>query len=476
MKSILVGNGIDIQFGGKAYSNTFIMNRIMFNVRTGKYSSLFNNMVSESNIENIFKGLIGYANTILSGKYDNLPQKEISDAVHDFKKRFTGKSEFKRYKEIPLEDWFLMLQLFFVDNPDLINQINATKQGFEQMVLDAIFNDGCIQSIYKSVGKKVRKFFNSFDKIFTLNYDNNIEMLCGKEVYHLHGSFSDWADSVNPHTFQGFCRNTSSLSVVVHGFEHCYCNALLHYSGIMKYRHAESNRILNQTICELREQKKNGNPEYSKSLANAKALFPNNASSMESFVDYSNPVLSSNYHFTDFQNLTGELHIIGISPQNDSHIFCCINESNISKVVYYYYDNSNPHLPINKPVEYKKVNDLWNSLDAERPRYNCKVENIPNTEPVAKYIELLNSLSFDPISPKEIEDEMRSIPAFISDPLCREALALMDSQKELKSKKDENELRKQLLSISQIALREGIYPTAFLLMIVNYMNSHKNEL
>lgn len=32
MKSVLLGNGINIQFGGKAYSNDFIMKRIIFSV------------------------------------------------------------------------------------------------------------------------------------------------------------------------------------------------------------------------------------------------------------------------------------------------------------------------------------------------------------------------------------------------------------------------------------------------------------
>ena len=472
MKSILVGNGINIQFGGKAYTNAFIMSRIILNVRTGKYSTLFNNKVSESDIEGIFKGLMDYANNILSGKYDNLPQKELSEAIHDFKRRFSKKGGFKLYKEIPLEDWFLMLQLFFVDNPDLISQLNTTKQGVEQMVLDAIFNDGRIQSIYESMTKKTHRFFNSFDQIFTLNYDNNIEKLCDREVYHLHGSFSEYADSVNPQTFQGFCRGSSVRSVIVPGFEHCYCNALLHFSGMMKYQYAEGNRILNQTICELREQKRSDSPEYSKSLAKSKALFSNNASFLEPFIDYSNSVISSNYHFTDFQNLTGELHIIGISPQNDSHIFRCIDNSSIDKVVYHYFGDTSPHLPLNKKVENRSVQDLWESLDAKRPKYNRMVK-IPDIESATKQIELLNTLLRDPVSMKEIHDELKNTPSFISDPLCREALAQMDSQKLPGLPKDKIRLEKELLSIGQIALREGILPSAFFLMIINYLHSNK---
>ena len=32
-RTVLLGNGINIQFGGKAYSNRFILSRIIFNAR-----------------------------------------------------------------------------------------------------------------------------------------------------------------------------------------------------------------------------------------------------------------------------------------------------------------------------------------------------------------------------------------------------------------------------------------------------------
>lgn len=35
--------------------------------------------------------------------------------------------------------------------------------------------------------KPVKRFFKSFDSIFTLNYDNNIEKLTNKTIYHCMG-------------------------------------------------------------------------------------------------------------------------------------------------------------------------------------------------------------------------------------------------------------------------------------------------
>lgn len=59
MKSVLLGNGINIQFGGKAYSNNFIMQRIIFNAKANKYDPLFNreNFILTASIKSGLSGL-----------------------------------------------------------------------------------------------------------------------------------------------------------------------------------------------------------------------------------------------------------------------------------------------------------------------------------------------------------------------------------------------------------------------------------
>ena len=44
---------------------------------------------------------------------------EVKRAVMEFKAQNAEGSKFEHYYEIPLEDWFLLLRLFFLDNPDL---------------------------------------------------------------------------------------------------------------------------------------------------------------------------------------------------------------------------------------------------------------------------------------------------------------------------------------------------------------------
>ena len=45
MKYVLIGNGINIQFGGTAYSNYFILERII-----GGYAKLFDNSITGEDI------------------------------------------------------------------------------------------------------------------------------------------------------------------------------------------------------------------------------------------------------------------------------------------------------------------------------------------------------------------------------------------------------------------------------------------
>ena len=58
MKSMLVGNGINIQFSNAAYSSEFIIKRAYFNSLQGKYDSLFNNEISgKERVNHFFRGI-----------------------------------------------------------------------------------------------------------------------------------------------------------------------------------------------------------------------------------------------------------------------------------------------------------------------------------------------------------------------------------------------------------------------------------
>ncbi len=53
-----------------------------------------------------------------------------------------------------LEDWFLLIHMFFLKNNELTDNISSAIQGFERLILDAIYNGGKIQELYLRMSKK----------------------------------------------------------------------------------------------------------------------------------------------------------------------------------------------------------------------------------------------------------------------------------------------------------------------------------
>ena len=192
-KSILIGNGININFGGNAYTNNYINKRIRFNARGNRYAPLFNGEISGDDIANIFGKLAIWANNISDGKYDAIIPEDENSILEDFKRRYNWK--LSHYYEVGLEDWLFILRVYFLQNSDIAENWSSAKQGFERMMLDAIWNDGDIQKLYKTMGKPVKRWLLEFSNVFTLNYDNNIENLIEYTLkpvcrYYFHATIS----------------------------------------------------------------------------------------------------------------------------------------------------------------------------------------------------------------------------------------------------------------------------------------------
>lgn len=464
-KSVLLGNGINIQFGGKAYSNRFIMSRIVFNARCDKYDSLFEGTLSGKEIEQLFRGLLPTANAVLDGKYDEVDtdEDEIKEAIEEFKAQNAERGKFEHYYDIPLEDWFLLLQLFLLDNADLTDMWKASKQGFEWIILDAIYNDGKLQEVYHKMKKTVKRFFESFDSIFTLNYDNNIELLTNKTVYHLHGDYSVLTDSENPETVQGFLNTQKGQIVMNPEYPQCYCNALLNFSGCQKYKEAQNKLRSIEILRNLRQLYETDINAFRKKRAEIGIRMPAATEIIDTYIAHPELKIATDYHFSELENLSGELHIMGLSPQNDSHIFSCIEKSSVDNVIFHYHGEPPKELPLTKPYKFEDIKKLWKLLDADLPKYNCG-RKYPDSEEAKKIFEVLNVFSLDPITKEEMEKEANTIPDYIAIPLCREAMNLM---KTFGRPKDEDDLFKQARLVSRIALREGIFPSVLYLFIID---------
>lgn len=453
-KSILIGNGFNINFGGAAYTNQFIIKRIIFNARAKKYDVLFDGQVSGDEIAQIFFELAQWTNDIASGKYDAIiPAKDIY-ILEDFKSRYNWKLE--HYYEVGLEDWLFILYVYFLSNDDIMEEWIPARQGFERMMLDAIYNDGDIQVLHTFMGKPVKRWLKEFDNIFTLNYDNNIEDLTQETVYHLHGDYRTPANSENPHTLLGYSRIKASQSVVVPGFEHCNCNALFDYAGEHKFE-----------VAETFEKGEEGFHNLEKGGISSPLLPAPIASLVQLHQEHPELAFGTPYHFRKLKELTGELHIVGMSPNNDAHIFRLIDESAVEKVIFYGYSESEMEgqLPLRKEVKCKSVTDLWRQLDALPKKYSCNYP-IPDSPKLDKFLDILNAMSFDPASKADTLKAVNAIPKFQSDELCRVAMQKVLDLSELGTPRDEQEQQRQFREISRIALRHGVLPTALYVHIM----------
>ena len=70
MKNILVGNGINIEFGGKDYCNSGIIRRLLSNLNTKNYSDMFANKVTNQELIQVIYGLHKELRNVLKGNYD----------------------------------------------------------------------------------------------------------------------------------------------------------------------------------------------------------------------------------------------------------------------------------------------------------------------------------------------------------------------------------------------------------------------
>lgn len=457
-KSILIGNGININFGGNAYTNDYIIKRIVFNARANKYNPLFNDEISGDEIASILFELANWANDISSGKYDEIIPDEEKYILEDFKKRYNWK--LTHYYEVGLEDWLFILHVYFLKNNDIADNWIPAKQGFERMMLDAIYNDGDIQKLHKVMGKNVKRWLLEFSSIFTLNYDNNVEDLIKRPVFHLHGDFRTPANSENPQTLMGYIRKDTEESVIISGFEHCFCDALFDYAGEHKYDVACA---FEKGAEGLKALEKSGIPSKFFPVTIEKLL--------QVHQEHPDLDFGCNYHFNDFKELTGELHIIGMSPNNDSHIFKLIDESNVEKIVFYYYSEREMerNIPVHKNVEYESAQELWKQLKASPKQYNCNYP-IPKSKEVKDLFEVFNLLSDDKISEDDIIESVNSIPQFRAKELCRIVMEELKNQQESGNPKNEAEQQRRFREISRIALRNGILPSALYLHVIMGMN------
>lgn len=165
----------------------------------------------------------------------------------------------------------------------------------------------------------------------------------------------------------GYIRCKRGESVIVPQFEHCFCNALFDYAGEHKYKIACA---FEKGAEGLRALEKIGvSPKFFPAPIEELLLLHK---------EHPELTFGSNYHFTEFKELTGALHIIGMSPNNDSQhhphflqVMLCFKDTSFSPMLCHFTNfiigsYSNPtwldlytmRIPMTMSLFFKKIHLL----------------------------------------------------------------------------------------------------------------------
>lgn len=307
-RNILIGNGINIEFGGKdKYSNYAILQRMFANIRAGKYCPLLPDCDIDQQI-GLFKD---FRNILVDiDHYKSLEEFALLDVEKArIKKQYSSDTELD---EIGMEDYFLALEYGFREG-DKDAFIHQAHRELQMLILDAIYNDGKINHIEYGAG--FGDYLSSFSNVFTINYDSNLDRY-RDDVKHLHGEFSKLAAEYDTTSDYSIANSEKcKASTVVAGFEHVYSNAVMSWYWLEKY----GELLENESV----------------------------------------------FGVDKFKAMQGKLEIIGMSPCNDEHLFLMINHSKITSVDYYYHseeDRTRMQQRIQKKMTFKKVDKLWAKL------------------------------------------------------------------------------------------------------------------
>lgn len=371
-RSILIGNGINIAFSkNDDYKNFSIIERMQNNIKDNRYDDVFSKQLSPNELLELISKLNLFFKDMLKG-IGSLKLTENSDeliTLLDIAKRYEKKP--KEIMNIGIEDYFFVMKMVFNKVGDSQTPINLLYDGLKYLFLDAIYNDGQIETLYKTMNS-FSKELDIYDNIFTVNYDTNLDKIAKKTVYHLHGSFDVLDDTYKPETIIGhLAQQKEHPPTYIKNKKHMYSNAIMAFSENRKLEiiNTYSNANYAADIL-LKRMSDSDDLEAQNKFSELKNSTEENDICVYQTIlaKLKHPELkNTEYPIQEFKSISDELTIIGMSPNNDSHIFKMINDNpNIKRVIYFSASDDDTEAAqkiIKKPIEIRNVYKYWKRLN-----------------------------------------------------------------------------------------------------------------
>jgi len=362
MKNIILGNGVNIQFGGLDYTNKQIVNRALLKLKLKKY----NQDVYTDEIRVWVKMLYQALPNFLKGHYDNLAVLEDEKVeLLNFKGRYKLNTPIN---EIGFEDFFLLNELHCRKNKITNSERFYFQEFLRRLFLDSIFNKGKINLIHKNFSVGFVDFLNQFDNIFTTNYDRNIELATGHEVLYLHGTFHILASEYDPKSFRNQLPDKPvNKTPVIKGYEHVFSTALTGSSGAFKQYASDSQEQANAGIEKFAVGYLN-NPELRPQIDAWKDsdndLVRNLYEGIKLKISNPDLKISIDYALNKISTIKGSVVFMGLSPNNDTHIVSSLQDNkDIELIEYYYFDKSEGETIVSlfkgNEVKIKDIKEFW---------------------------------------------------------------------------------------------------------------------
>ena len=374
MKNILVGNGINIQYDNTNYSAKSIVLRMLIDLDSEYYPIDY--IVDDPILLKSYMGkLFLTARKALDGELDiYVTCTAERNGLKDFKERYNDKKKSLRIADIGLEDYYLIHDLLChkmkIHNPEQFTIRESLKMAY----FHSIYNHGNLNLLYQKYDTGLAVFLKSFDNIFTTNYDSNLESITGKKIYHIHGQFDRLSETYNHNSFRNHL-NDNPLEGISNKPEYQYLHstALSTYCGDYKKYQINQNTVANEAI----EKMANGYQtieSVKKDVDNWEhvdnQLTVNLGQAIKLKVANPDSHFQEVYSIKEFQEITGELTIFGLSPYNDYHLFEMVNNATLEKCIFYYYNNSEceriklllPQFNTEKKLEFQSAKEFWKEL------------------------------------------------------------------------------------------------------------------
>lgn len=360
MQNVLIGNGVIIQHSGMDYLNANIIQRALDNVSAGKFPS----HLYPKECADFVIALAKEHAAALNGDYDNYVFTTYDCAsLNDFKSRYDSNRKYFAI-EIGFEDYFLLFELTHnklgITNPERF----TSRVVLRRMLLDSVFNQGQIESIHKQFSVGFVKWLKNHNHIFTTNYDSNLDIASGLQVHHLHGSFNTLSEVYDPNSFRNKLEDDLLDGEKVDlNYPHLYSTCLVSYVGDMKSFSMTQSPLANSGMEKfVKGYQIDGLDESNVLVKRLKEAIRLKAARPE--LEH-----SEQYPHEMLKTISGSLEIVGLSPNNDGHLFeQILGNENITKVVFHYFDKKEAaeaaRLFSSKNISIRDVRDFWENLNS----------------------------------------------------------------------------------------------------------------